>query len=353
MIQLISSEQLTANMEVKEILQDSVLFNHFSLGIHYSYPLTLNRYTKSLIRNILLRDPAVEIEIRSITPNTKILCEHTESDCNCRRLMTIKNIIDAASDYESGINYLASFFHPEIHMDITEEGITHINIGPDSKTILGREVWSYLMAEFQVSENSPKISLMEMTGSLFYNKGLSTLPVVLENGEIVRHEAIIKNMCVSRLKEVNSDLINMLTENILPFSMYKNTSLTGNVRISVDVEDEWIPRMITEISSDFRSKESTKLAVILTSNDLGVSDIISGLDTNDESFDEIHFFIKDRSKLFILKSVQDSLGPEIKIMYQLLPTEITPSVFKGFSSVIKMSMEEGIVVITHRSQEPS
>lgn len=352
MLRLISPNEIVENEQTLEITQDSPLFNHYSTIPSYSGPYAMHKYTKSLVRNILLRDPSTEIELRNL-PEAGIVCTHEGYDCHCKRLVTIKNIIESCPTYEEGIRYLASLFYPTIHLDIEEEGSTHINISPVSKNKLGREVWHFLMEKFKYSENGPSISIMEMTGSLFYNKGLQSLPVVLDKGDIIKHEAVIKDIVLDRLKTSNSDLLEELGQNTLPFSMYINDSLTGGIRTAIDVDDSWIPAMFNEIGEGFRTMNYSKLAVIINDPLLTGTDILQGLESIEMQFDEIIFFIKDLVQLYALASIKNVIGAEYKIRYELLPSDISPLLFKDFESVVKMKMEDDVVVVTHRSQEAS
>ena len=206
---------------------------------------SINNFTEDLVRDLLMRSSFIEFEFKQLSYDGYLLCQHLSDSCICVPLVNIKKIFELAGNYEYGLLAIFNIMFPGKDIFYKRENETHINISPNSKSKLGKELWNFLNERFKLQDTSEYVSILDLVNSNLVN-GKNDLT-------INSHITPLINLIEEKVK-YNSDLKELLVNNYLQFAMYENYQTKEKIGVKLDIYNMWITELFDKISEDLRQE---------------------------------------------------------------------------------------------------
>lgn len=280
-------EVLNKHTASNEDLQNSVyigrgspLGNPYPVGEeHGNNEEVVQKYRKYLAQKLISRDPKIENAIRSLSPDSRLVCFCKPKPCHGDVVKEFYYELHNGTDYDHALrsfkekhNLDRLDYYPE------DDGVTHINVWSKAKTPLGRSLSNFAHTPFDhpihgrfssvegfwywLSTGGTRNELRSVYG--FQSKKLGRL--IREELEkaggipiVEDFEAQIKKALLCKIEQ-NNTLKETLKNSDLPLTHYYVWGEPPNVKVTVPDSYSWIHEYLSDVR-DWLNGKAYKLVI--------------------------------------------------------------------------------------------
>ncbi len=257
----------------------SPLGNPYVVGIHGDLEECLRMYRTYLANKIIARDPAIEVALLNLTPESKIVCFCAPKPCHGNVVEEFWNDLQRDGTYEQRLlAFKEKHSLDRIVYDPKDDGVTHINIYSRGKTDLGKALSNFAHSPFHhpihgyfasiegfwywLSTGGKRNELRALYGYQAKEAGRVVREEMKKMGGLVEvkdFKAQIKKAILCKIEQ-NQKLKEDLKASTLPLTHYYVWGEAPNIKVSQPSDFAWIYEYIQDIR-DWLNGRAYKLVV--------------------------------------------------------------------------------------------
>ena len=251
----------------------SPLGNPFIVGIHGDLDSVLKQHRTYLVNKIISRDPGVEVALKNLNPESKLVCFCAPKPCHGNTIEELWNDLQGPGTYEQRLYAFKEKHNSDrIIYNPDEDGVTHINIYSRGHTELGKLLSNFAHTPFHHPVHGYFASIEAFWYWLSTGGNRNELRALhgyqaKEAGKVVREEikklgglvevpdfkAQIKKAILCKVEQ-NESLKEALKISVLPLTHYYVWGEKPNIKVSQPGDFAWIYEYVSDIRNWLNGK---------------------------------------------------------------------------------------------------